>query len=63
MILNNDMICNVCELKASEDEHAVFIRAHKNLKPIDICTNCIPSVIHGSGMVVKSDDELIKDLD
>lgn len=63
MILNEDMICNVCALRAGEDENAVFIRAHKNLKPIDICTSCIPSVIHGSGIVVKSDDELIKDLD
>lgn len=63
MILNNDMICNVCLLKASEDDNAVFIRAHKNNKPVDICTSCIPSVIHGSGIVVKSDDEVIKDLE
>ncbi|MBT0879581.1 MULTISPECIES: hypothetical protein [unclassified Campylobacter] len=63
MVLNNEIICNVCSLKASEDEHAVFIRAHKNNKPVDICTSCIPSVIHGSGMVVKSDEEIIKDLD
>ncbi len=62
MVVNNDMICNVCFLKNSEDEHAVFIRGHKNGKPVDICTSCIPSVIHGSGEVVKSDEEVLKEI-
>ena len=30
----------------------------KNGEEVDICTSCIPSVIHGSGMVVKSNEEI-----
>lgn len=63
MVFKDEIICNVCMLKASEDENAVFIKGNKNGKSIDICTNCIPSVIHGSGMIVKSDEEILKDLD
>ncbi|MBR8463514.1 hypothetical protein KDD93_02880 [Campylobacter sp. faydin G-24] len=58
MIENNVVICNVCALKSSDDENAVFIKAHKNGEDVDICTSCIPSVIHGSGMVVKSNEEI-----
>ena len=39
-------------------KNAVFIHAHKNGEEVDICTSCIPSVIHGSGMVVKSNEEI-----
>ena len=28
------------------------------IEVVDICTSCIPSVIHGSGMVVKSNEEI-----
>lgn len=63
MILKNDIICNVCMIKSSEDANTVFIKAHKNGEEVDICTNCIPSVIHGSGIVVKSTSEIMKDLD
>lgn len=51
------VVCNVCGLKSSDDKNAVFIHAHKNGEEVDICTSCIPSVIHGSGMVVKSNEE------
>ena len=46
------VVCNVCGLKSSDDKNAVFIHAHKNGEEVDICTSWIPSVIHGSGMVV-----------
>lgn len=62
MIDNGVVVCNVCGLKSAEDENAVFIHAHKNGDEVDICTSCIPSVIHGSGMVVKSNDELKQDM-
>lgn len=52
------VVCNVCGLKSTEDTNAVFIRAHKNGEEVDICTSCVPSVIHGSGMVVKSNEEI-----
>lgn len=58
----NIYICNICSLKSSEDENAVFIKAHKNGEDVDICTSCMPSVIHGSGMVVKSNAEIQSEL-
>lgn len=55
-------ICNICSLKSSDDENAVFIKAHKNGETVHICTSCMPSVIHGSGMVVKSNSEIEEEL-
>ena len=55
-------VCNVCGLKSDENENAVFIHTHKNGEEVDVCTSCIPSVIHGSGMVVRSNDEVKEDL-
>lgn len=62
MEINGVVICNVCGLKSSEDESAVFVKAHKNGESVDICTSCIPSVIHGSGEVVKSNAETKSEL-
>ena len=59
---NNTVVCNVCGQKSSDNEVAVFVRAHKNGEEVDICTGCIPSVIHGSGMVVRSNDEVKAEL-
>lgn len=53
-----DIICNVCGAKMSENADAVFIKACKGGEEVDICTSCMPSVIHGSGSVVKSNDEI-----
>ncbi|CAD7289064.1 hypothetical protein LMG7974_01320 [Campylobacter majalis] len=58
---DNVVICNVCGLKSIDDQNAVFIHAHKNNQEVDICTSCIPSVIHGSGMVVKSNEEIAEE--
>ena len=55
-------ICNICSLKSSDDENAVFIKANKNGETVHICTSCMPSVIHGSGMVVKSNSEIEEEL-
>ena len=52
------VVCNVCGLKSSDDTNEVFIHAHKNGEEVDICTSCVPSVIHGSCMVVKSNEEI-----
>ena len=55
-------ICNICLLKSSEDDNAVFIKAHKNGEDVHVCTSCMPSVIHGSGIVVKSNSEVESEL-
>lgn len=62
MRIDNLVVCNVCGQKNTDNENAVFVRAHKNGEEVDICTSCIPSVIHGSGMVVRSNDEVKDDL-
>ncbi|OPA72078.1 hypothetical protein BB381_00565 [Campylobacter pinnipediorum subsp. caledonicus] len=59
---NDLVVCNVCGIKSTEDENAVFVKAHKNKEEVDICTNCIPSVIHGSGNVVRSNEQTKADL-
>lgn len=58
----NLCICNVCGVRSDESENLVFIQAVKNQEQVDICTACIPSVIHGSGGVVRSNDEIAKEL-
>ncbi|MCR4941666.1 MAG: hypothetical protein K5978_02580 [Campylobacter sp.] len=63
MKYENIEVCNVCGLKSSEDADAVFIHAHKNGEEVSICTVCLPSVIHGSGSVVKSNDEIKNELE
>ena len=62
MRTENIVVCNVCGQKSTENENAVFIRAHKNGEEVDICTACIPSVIHGYGLVVRSNDEIKEDM-
>lgn len=49
--------CNVCLRRSDEDKVAVFIEAFKNGQNVHICTACIPQVIHGSGEVVRSNED------
>ncbi len=59
MEINNVNVCNVC-LKTSKDvPGTVFIKAVKDGEEVDVCTSCIPHIIHGSGDVVKS-NEVVK---
>lgn len=60
MKINNQIFCNVC--LAASSENIVFLKATKNNEEVDICTSCVPTVIHGSGMLVKSNDEVEKEL-
>jgi len=56
MEINNINVCNVC-LKTSKDvPGTVFIKATKDGESVDVCTGCIPHIIHGSGDVVKSNE-------
>lgn len=59
---NDLIVCNVCGVKNTQDLETVFIVAHKGTQEVHICTSCMPSVIHGSGLVVKSNEELISEL-
>lgn len=57
---DNVVTCNVCQRRSDEDRTAVFIEAFKDGQTVHICTACIPHVIHGSGEVVKSNEEIEK---
>ena len=58
MEINNVNVCNVC-LKTSQDAPGpVFIKATKDGEAVDVCTACIPHIIHGSGDVVKSNEAI-----
>lgn len=52
------VVCNVCQKPSNLDLNAVFVEAFKNGEKVHICTSCIPHVIHGSGEVVKSNEEI-----
>ncbi len=62
MEINNTQICNVCLKSSENDKNAVFLKATKAGEAIDVCTGCIPSIIHGSGDVVKSNEDVKKEL-
>lgn len=57
---DNICICNVCGAKSSDDKNLVFVRAFKDTQEVDICTKCLPSVIHDSGEIVKTNEEISK---
>lgn len=54
----NIVTCNVCLRSSHEDKTAVFIEAFKDGQNVHICTSCIPHVIHGSGEVVRPNEQL-----
>lgn len=62
MKTNNQVICNVCGISSKDSKDAVFVQAIKGNESVDICTACIPSVVHGSGSVVKTNAQVAKDL-
>lgn len=59
MEINNTTICNVCLTSSETTKGTVFIKAVKDGESVDVCTACIPHIIHGSGDVVKS-NEIVK---
>lgn len=60
---NDEVICNVCGLSSKDEPNAVFIQATKGAESVDICTSCMPTVIHGSGSVVRSNEAIASELD
>ena len=58
MEINNIQVCNVCFKTSKEAQGSVFIKATKDGESVDICTGCIPAIIHGSGDIVKSNEAL-----
>ena len=58
MLIDEKHVCNVCLTEANTTDKVVFLQAHCRGEEVHICTACIPSVIHGSGEVVKSNEEV-----
>ncbi|BCX80071.1 hypothetical protein [Campylobacter sp. 19-13652] len=59
---NDEVICNVCGISSKDEKDAVFIQAIKGGESVDICTSCMPTVIHGSGSVVRSNESIAAEL-
>ena len=57
MELNGKVYCNVCGANSMESS-AVFVEAVFKDEKINVCTSCIPSVIHGGSDVVNTNEEL-----
>ena len=62
MQINAMHVCNVCLRTSEESSGTVFIQAVKNGEEIHVCTSCIPHIIHGSGDVVKSNEQVEAEL-
>jgi hypothetical protein len=60
MEINNKQYCNVCLKESNDREKTVYIHAKCLGEEVLICTSCIPQVIHGSGEVVKTNEEVTK---
>ena len=56
MEINNINVCNVCLANSKDAPGTVFIKATKDGEAVDVCTGCIPHIIHGNGDVVKSNE-------
>lgn len=62
MEINNAQVCNVCLKSSTDDNNAVFLKATKGGEAVDVCTACIPHIIHGSGDAVKSNESVKAEL-
>jgi hypothetical protein len=45
-------------IESNDQVKTVYIKAICQGEDVHICTSCIPQVIHGSGEVVNSNDEV-----
>ncbi len=55
---NGKQYCNVCLVESNEHTKTVYVKAICQGEDVHICTSCIPQVIHGSGEVVRTNDEV-----
>ncbi len=58
MEIDSKQYCNVCTIGSDAGQKTVYIKAICLGEEVHICTSCIPQVIHGSGEIVKSNDEV-----
>jgi hypothetical protein len=55
---NNTEYCNVCLTSSKDDPKRVYVKAICGGEEVHICTSCMPQVIHGSGDIVNSNEEV-----
>ncbi|MBL0687062.1 MAG: hypothetical protein JJV94_04460 [Sulfurospirillum sp.] len=60
MKTKNIITCNVCFKTDKDEPKTLFLKATKTGEDVDVCTACIPSIIHGSGDIVKSNKEVME---
>ncbi|ABK81793.1 hypothetical protein Q4Y15_001487 [Campylobacter fetus] len=62
MKYKSKVYCNICLANDSEEPNKVFIQATHKGEIVDICTSCMPTIIHGSGIAIKSNDEILEEI-
>jgi len=60
MQIDDKTYCNVCMSGSDDRPKIVFVKAICEGEDVHICTSCIPQVIHGSGEIVKSNEEVME---
>ncbi len=58
MQIGEKTYCNVCMVGSEKGAKIVFVKAICDDEDVHICTSCIPQVIHGSGEILKSNEEV-----
>lgn len=59
---NNEIYCNVCLTSNIDDPNVVFIQAIYHNENIDVCTSCMPTLIHSCASAIKSNEEVAAEL-
>jgi len=54
------VVCHVCLSQSSENDNKVYLKSICRGEEVYVCTGCIPQVIHGSGEVVKTKEQVKK---
>lgn len=62
MEINDMQVCNVCLSPSDDGNKRVYVKAMCEGEEVHICTSCIPRVIHESGELVKTNEEVKKSL-
>ncbi len=54
------VVCHVCLSQSSKNDNKVYLKSICRDEEVYVCTGCIPQVIHGSGEVVKTKEQVKK---
>ncbi len=58
MLIGNVYYCNICQKSTKDAPKTIFVQGVLDGETIHVCTNCIPTLVHGGGKGVLSNEEL-----